>query len=83
MISAFQASPQVAKKRKIQRKQNNLLSIRIGNLSKRRTTLCQILERTAPVTFQFFTGAIEKIAKLYQESIIEKRVSNFHMPYQK
>jgi len=36
-------------------------------ISKQKIILYRILGRAAPVTFQFFTGAIEKVMKLYEE----------------
>jgi len=43
------------------------MEVRTENLLKWRATLYRILEKTAPVTFQCFTGAIKKVMKIYDE----------------
>jgi len=41
------------------------MEISTANVLKQWTTSYRILEKVAPVTFQFFTGAIEKVMKIY------------------
>jgi len=47
------------------RENRNIMEKRNGSISTQKT-LYQLLERAAP-PFQFFTGAIKKIMKIYQE----------------
>jgi len=40
---------------------------RNGSLSRQRKTFYRILGRAAPLTFKFFTDAIEMVMKIFQE----------------
>jgi len=63
------SSPIGCKKMKEERDRENksITEKRNRSLSTRRKTLYQILGRAAPLTFQCYTSAIEKVMKIFQE----------------
>jgi len=55
------------KEKKRDGENENITEKRNRSLSRQRKTFYRILGRAAPITFKFFTDAIEKIMKIFQQ----------------